>query len=257
MWVDLGLINLVDAIMNGPQTLYELPAGSFLSQIRFADDPASVYPDFVDSGSTPLPWFNNVGGGYLWFAAGTEKSFGWNGFAGLGLTADGQNGIPGRSYDSTVLAATVAGPTGAQVGSGYGPFNAAGDYSAADFNSLVLSAASVGPIQAGLIFGQPPLGGLGVRIAAIRAWVAATSYDSPNNADNTNPGALQKCAILANGTIWINSGATGTSGGSSPDFAAHAGASVTDGADIVWADTTFAPPTVGKVHLVAEIVTPI
>ena len=50
MWVDLGLINLVDAVMNGPQTLYDMPVGSFLASIRFTDDPdTSDVPDIVVS----------------------------------------------------------------------------------------------------------------------------------------------------------------------------------------------------------------
>ena len=82
-------------------------------------------------------------------------------------------------------------------------------------------------------------------------------YDSPNSNTVATPGVLQKCMILANGTIWVNGGVTGTSGGSAPDFAGNAGGSVSDGPDIVWYDTTSAPPTVGAVHVFAEIIVPV
>ena len=62
---------------------------------------------------------------------------------------------------------------------------------------------------------------------------------------------------LENGTIWVNNGTSGTSGGSAPDFAGNAGGSVADGPDIVWYDTSSPPPTVGAVHLFAEIIVPV
>ena len=245
MWVDLGLINLVDAVMNGPQTLYDMPEGSFLASIRFTDGPASVALDFANSS--------------MWLAIGTEKSFGWNGFAGISgpITPN----TPGSTYDSLALAAlNSSNLSGSIAGMGYGPF-AALDTGLADFTSLVLSAASVGPIQVGLLaqanVGPNSGSGVGVRVGPITAWVALTNYDAPTSNTVATPGVLQSCAILANGTIWVNLGATGTSGLIAPDFAGNAGGSVTDGPDIVWYDTTSAPPTVGKVHAFAEIIMPV
>lgn len=226
--VDLGLVNLVDAVMNGPTTLFEMPEGSFLASIRYTDDPATVAVD-----NFPI---SNVGpDSNVTFAVvfGTVKSFGWSGFAW-------STNPESLFYDNV-----TAGNT--QNGSGYGPI-AALDLGGSDINTLVLSAASVGPIQCGLritdtenvsgSFGR----GSGVRADAITAWSAATNYDSPASNTVATPGVLQKCAILENGTIWINDGTTGTSGGSAPDFAGNAGGSVTDGgtAASVLAD---APPT--------------
>lgn len=237
-WVDLGLVDLVSAIMDGPTTLYDMPEGSFLASLRFTDDPATVQMD------TPLIQISNDGNVYMWAVIGTEKSFGWNGFAGL---VSPYTGVGILTYDSGTLASLAL---------GYGP-DAALDAGIADFGALVLSAASVGPIQVAWEIQTNNSPGQGARVAAINAWAALTNYDSP--ADNTlaTPGALLSCAILENGTIWINDGLTGTSGGSAPDFAGNAGGSVTDGPDIVWYDTTSPPPTVGAIHVVAEIVTPI
>lgn len=249
MWVDLGLIDLVDAVMNGPQTLYEMPEGSFLSQIRFTDDPDTVVPD-IDHGGSFYFGAETVAG---WFAVGTVKSFGWSGFAGVGIvnTQGGTQAVPG-SYDSSSLAGVF---TGGGVGGGYGPF-AALDMGQADPNSLVLSAASVGPIQAALLVsGTEEQSGKGVMASPILAWIANNSYDS-GVGNFATPGALANCAITANGTIWMNKGASGVSGGTTPDFPGNAGGSVSDGA-ITWQDTTQAPPTVGAVHVFAEIIMPV
>lgn len=240
--IDLGLVNLVDAVMNGPQPLYDMPEGSFLASLRFTDDPATVQPDL--SG----PWSNTSGSGaYLWPAFGTVKSFGWGGFASMNNTGGFTAPIVS---DSTYLASIAA---------GYGPFAALDAGNLQDLRSLVLSAAVVGPIQCALMcapFDFASGMGQGVRVAAITPWVAATNYDSPASNTFATPGVLQKCAILENGTIWVNDGTSGTSGGSAPDFAGNAGGSVSDGPDIVWYDTTSPPPTVGAVHVVAEIWTP-
>lgn len=244
-FVDLGLVDLVAAVMDGPTTLYTMPAGSFLASIRFTDDPASVETDFEGT-------WNSVGNASANFAIGTEKSFGWNGFAGVGL-GGGAFGGSLSAYDSLFLPAISY----LSKNWGYGPF-AALDGGAVDFSSLVLSAAAVGPIQAALLINGSTSGGpngKGVRCSAITAWAASTSYDSPESNTAATPGALKKCAIIANGTIWINDGTTGTSGLVAPLFASHVGGSVADGANIVWYDTASAPPTVGKLHAVAEIVT--
>jgi hypothetical protein len=233
-WVDLGLIDLVTATMNGPQTLYNMPAGSFLSSIRFTDDPSTVVPDslwgFFDG-------FNNLA--ITGLVIGTVKSFGWYGFASI----DGDTGSE-EVRDTTAIQVNT---------NGYGPF-AALDTGIADDKGLVLSAAAVGPIEIGVgITGNSA--GNGVRVAAITNWVATTAYQSPLSNTNATPGALQKCMITANGTIWVNAGASGTSGGSAPDFAGNAGGHVADGASIVWYDTGKAVPTQGKIHAVAEIIT--
>jgi hypothetical protein len=218
-WVDLGLVDLVSAIMDGPTTLYDMPSGSFLSSIRFTDDPDTVELDsFPGSGDLPQPGFL---AGTL--AIGTEKSFGWAGFAwvaGLG------NALVGYLFDTTSIA-------GEEVAQGYGPY-AALDTGAADFTAVVLSAATVGPIQIGISLFDETVGsnegkGSAVRVGPISAWAAATSYGSPASNTVATPGVMQKCGILANGTIWFNDGISGTSGGSTPDFAANAGGSVPDG----------------------------
>lgn len=242
MWVDLGLVNLVDAVMNGPQTLYEMPEGSFLASIRFTDDPDTV------NDNANFPWTDESNTWFLWVAFGTEKSFGWNGFAGIGKIgfSDLDNVL---TYDTLALSASQG---------GYGPFAAIGT-GYKDLTSLVLSAASVGPIQAALLtsYTSGIFSGLGARVGPISAWVADTHYDSP--ADNTvaTPGALSNCVVLANGTVWLNENTGGTSGGTSPDFAGNAGGSVSDGPDIIWFDTGSAPPTVGAVHVFAEIIMPV
>jgi hypothetical protein len=233
-WVDLGLIDLVTATMNGPQTLYNMPAGSFLSSIRFTDDPATVAPDslwnFFDS-------FNNLA--ITGLVIGTVKSFGWYGFGVI----DSDNGSE-ETRDTVAVQVNT---------NGYGPF-AALDTGVADDKAIVLSAAAVGPIEIGVgITGNAS--GNGVRVAAIADWVAATDYQSPLSNTDATPGVLQNCMITANGTIWVNAGASGTSGGSAPDFAGNAGGHVADGASIVWYDTGKAVPTQGKVHAVAEIIT--
>lgn len=239
-WVDLGLVDLVSAIMDGPTTLFDMPDGSFLSSIRATDDPATVALDSYPGSGT----VGNIA--FIQPTFSTVKGFGWGGFAYL-PSAD-------SFHDTLYLPAAGGG------GGGYGPF-AALDTGITDFQSIVLSAAVVGPIQAALLLTDSGVGvggyGAGVRVDAITAWAANTNYDSPASNTLATPGALQKCAILANGTIWINDGLTGTSGGSAPDFAGNAGGSVSDGADIVWYDTTSPPPTVGAVHVVAEIVTPV
>ena len=231
--IDLGLINLVTATMDGPQTLYTIPAGSYLASIRFTDDPNTVVLDHFPGHISPF--YANTPA----LAIGTVKSFGWQGF-GWATYPPGLN----QSGDSYFLAPSDI---------GYGPF-AALDTGVSDFGSLVLSASSVGPIQIGMLLST----GLcaGVRVASIAAWVADTTYQSPASNTVATPGVLQKCAILANGTIWFNGGTTGTSGATSPNFAANAGGSVSDGADIVCYDTSSAAPTTGKIHAVAEIWTP-
>lgn len=241
-WVDLGLIDLAAATMDGPTTLYDMPEGTFLSQIRFTDDPDSVFPDSLPT----APSSSNIP--FVQVVIGTVKSFGWYGFALIN---------PGVILPSEDTLAIAGGGLGQ---AGYGPF-AALDTGINDTAPLVLSAASVGPIQVGLRLLETttnaPTGGAGagVSVAPITAWAAATDYDSPASNTVATPGVLQKCAITANGTIWLNDGTTGTSGADSPDFAGNAGGSVADGDNIVWYDTTDAPPTVGQVHAVAEIVT--
>ena len=234
-WVDLGLVDLVSAVMDGPTTLYNMPDGSFLSQIRFTDDPDTVIPDSLYQ----LQAVGNLG---FVMGFGTVKSFGWYAFAFIQATADEPQAV-----DTLGMGAQTF---------GYGPF-AALDTGIDDLISSVLSAASVGPIEAGIVMKDTDNKGAGVRVAAITPWAATTAYQSPASNTVATPGVLQKCAILENGTIWINDGLSGTSGGSAPDFAGNAGGSVTDGPDIIWYDTTSAPPTVGKVHVVAEIVTPV
>lgn len=213
-WVDLGLVDLVAATMDGPQTLFAIPDGSFLASIRFTDDPSSVIPDLV--ALTP-------GNTLVWLAFGTEKSFGWAGFAGY-YKADNFS-----TYDTNTLASLLGFNAN---GAGYGPY-AALDTGELDFNAVVLSAAAVGPIEAALMVFNEATGpnggfGTGVRIAAIEAWAADTAYDAPGSNTVATPGVLQKCAILANGTIWLNDSQSSTSGADAPDFAGNAGGSVLD-----------------------------
>lgn len=240
-WVDLGLIDLVAATMDGPQTLYDMPEGTFLASIRFTDDPDTVP---MDSGPILTP---DAGPGYMWPAIGTEKSFGWQGFAGLGILPNTfeEGAIRCVSYDSLTLGALDA---------GYGPY-AALDTGTDDRYVLVLSAAAVGPIQIGLIYNVSGGIGTGTRVGAITDWAAVTEYGSQNSNTVATPGIVQTSAILANGTIWQNGGATGVSGADAPDFIGNAGSNVADGDDIIWFDTSSVPPTVGKVHAVAEIIT--
>lgn len=226
-WVDLGLVDLVSAIMDGPTTLYEMPTGSFLSSIRFTDDPDTVVPD-----SIPLrPATGTIVAPKVSF--GTEKSFGWYGFADiLG---------PGPAYITTD-SFSLGGSN-----EGHGPFAAlGGDAASTDIDSLVLSAAGGGPIQANFSLSDSTASSAGqgssVRVAAITPWAAATAYQSPASNTVATPGVLQKCAILENGTIWINDGTTGMSGGSAPDFAGNAGGSTSDGGTAA-SVTADAPPT--------------
>jgi hypothetical protein len=215
-WVDLGLVDLVSAVMNGPQTLYDMPEGSFLASIRFTDDPDSVMSDFAN---LPPSFVASL---YMWPAFGTVKSFGWVAFAGIKPPAFGSES-PGLSYDTLFLAA--------QNG-GYGPF-AALDAGATDFNASVLSAATVGPIEAALLVSEAGgnVTGTSWRAAPIVAWEADTSYDGSQDNTVATPGALKKAIILANGTLWVNEeSGPALSGSSEPDFAGNAGGSVGDGA---------------------------
>jgi hypothetical protein len=200
-WVDLGLIDLVAAMMDGPTTLYDMPDGTFLASIRATDDPDSVEPD-----SIPSTQRRGVGVGF-----GTVKSFGWNGFAAVQSVSGSLQFV-----DISYLAAQSF---------GYGPFGAlpTSGEAATDIVSLVLSAASVGPIEAAyFVTGFSAQYGEGVRIAAVAAWAADTVYDSPETNTSTTPGALSKCVIEENGTFWFSDGPEGgTSGGSPPDFASN------------------------------------
>lgn len=237
--VDLGLVDLVTAVMGGPQTLLDMPAGSYLASIRFTDDPETVQIDNFPTSATA-----NLNEPLI--AIGTVKSFGWSGFAWA-------------IYPGLISATADSFPLGS-VGRAYGPY-AALDTGANDFDSLVLSAATVGPIEIGVLLSDKTVGsyggkGAGVRVAAITAWEAATAYDSPASNTVATPGVLQKCTIVENGTIWFNDGTSGTSGGTAPDFVDNAGGSVADGDDIVWYDTSTAPPTIGQVHAIAELWTP-
>lgn len=201
-WVDLGLIDLVPAVMNGPQTLYVMPPGSFLASIKFTDDPASVPMDSMPSGR------GHING--LSLAIGTVKSFGWNGFAWA------QGGSLNHSADSGYIV----------TGLGYGPY-AILDTGIKDIQSLVLSAASVGPIQIGLLLHDSRVNvdgtGAGVRVAPIEPWAELTFYDSPFDNTVATPGAIQKCAIIGSGGIWFNDGDSEPSGGISPNFFANTG----------------------------------
>lgn len=248
-WVDLGLVDLATVVSGGPQTLYNMPAGSYLSSIRFTDDPDTVPMDT----DWPPSLLNNIS--VLGIGFGTIKSFGWSTFAQV-------------YWNNSAVYFTADGTLLVDAGFSYGPFAAldTGIWSGVqgDTFSLVLSAASVGPIQAAFMLIDTSnlvhdalSGGNGVRVGAITAWAANTVYGSPASNTLSTPGALQTCAIVANGTIWINDGATGTSGGTSPNFAGSAGGHIADGASIVWWDTTKALPTVGAVHPVAEIIVPI
>jgi hypothetical protein len=247
-WVDLGLIDLVSAMMDGPTTLYDMPDGTFLASIRFTDDPDAVLPDFYNFANSSF---------YLWPAIGTEKSFGWSGFAGLGLPIATISASGVVAYDS----GTLTGLNNSDPPPAYGPF-AALDTGTADFIALVLSAAAVGPIQVGFLLQNSLLGdngaGAGMRVAPIAPWAADTAYDDATTNTVATPGVLKNAVISAAGTLWVNSGTAGTSGGTAPDFADNIGGSVADGDDIVWYSLV-APgpgiPTVGAVHAVAEIVT--
>lgn len=63
-------------------------------------------------------------------------------------------------------------------------------------------------------------------------------------------------AVLANGTLWYNSGEDGTSGSSEPDWAANAGDHVLDGPDIDWTDLAYGLPTEGSANVYATVSVP-
>ena len=239
--VDLGLVDLATAMISGPQTLYEMPSGSYLASIRFTDDPDTIamdHPPTTDS--------TNVIG--VSMAFGTIKSMGWYGLAGVYPT----NGGGVISYDTIGMVG---------IEGSYGPY-AALDTGIVDPFAQVLGAATVGPVQACLRVVNQNAGsghggyGTAVRVAPIDTWEASTTYAAPLSNTYATPGVLQNCAILANGTIWYNIGTSGASGDSEPDFVSNAGGMVSDGSDIIWSDTSSPPPTMGAVHAVAEIWTP-
>ena len=221
--VDLGVIHIPTLLTVGATTLHTMEDGEFLASIRFPDiDYVQAGPGDIEDGL----------GASLYVAIGTVKSFGWAGFANI------FKGAQGGPTDTTGLYAST------QV---YGPA-----LGAADTQALVLSAAAGGPIVAA--WWASDLHGNGLMLGPVVAWAADTAYDVPT--DFTDPPAVVKSNIIANGTVWVNSGAAGSSGGSEPDFAGNAGGSVADGPDIVWTDDELAPYTTGAVHAVAEIWTP-
>lgn len=220
--VDLGVINFGAIFEGGQQLLYTMQPGEFLSTIRVTDTDAEEFTD---------------GLGNLQVGIGTVKSFNWYAFAWWRTD--------GSFFDTLAAAANTY---------AYGPYAATFGTGTQGTDSMVLSAAAAGDIYAALF--QPtmtgPELGSGVRYEAVGAWQANHDYGAQGTAFN-GAGVIIDGLVVANGTVWRNTGAAGTSGGSSPDFAGNAGGTVSDGADIVWTDTNEAPPTTGTVHVVAEI----
>lgn len=241
--VDLGVLDVAAILAGGPQLLYTMQAGEYLANIRWTDT------DYVDLDSLPVP-----------FGVGTVKSFGWWSFAtiqpfgGSVLNMSWGSGSVAKFWDTPSLAfyALNYDPRSATLGT-TAPTNAA----------MILSAAAAGNIYAagfvsvvGGSIGGGPGDGSSVRLAAIAAWQSNHGYDTAVDSSVATPGAVKHAAITANGTVWVNNGDPGTSGGSAPDFAGNAGGTVADGPDIVWADTAAALTTTGTARAIAEIWTP-
>lgn len=255
--VDLGTIDWAAVFTGGPQTLYELQPGEALAAIRYLDD---VY-EALDS--IPLAGYAGIG---------TTRSFSWWSFAATRFNfVDGDPaGLPPldtlgmfvRNYRDELdrhslsvgqVALNIPSNDGTNLGITYGP-----DLSTSENpgNAQVLSA--VGDVQAAFAYYNNPTPQFGFRIAGVGAWAADTAYDAIQDPYPTIDAPPQKVAIVANGTIWMNNlgsngGAAGTSGSSEPDFAGNAGGQVADGPDVIWGDTTYAPPAAGQIHAVAEI----
>lgn len=201
---DLGILDVAAIFSGGPATLNALDAGQFLAAVKFTDT------DFV---ATDLVAPLIAGSFRINLAIGTVKSFGWWGFALF-------------SYNPPESGAQTWTDTVGAYGGGYvyGP-----NLGVVGGDAMVLSAADGGPIQAGFIANlNEAADGAGITLDAIIAWAAATVYGTPVTNTPATSGVKVKAAVVANGTIWLNVGAPGTSGGSPPDFAGNAGGTVVD-----------------------------
>lgn len=201
---DLGILDVAAIFSGGPVTLKALEAGQFLAAVKFTDT------DFVATDLiAPL-----IAGPYrINLAIGTVKSFGWWGFALFSYNPPDSEAETWTDTVGAYAGTYVYGPNLGVVGS----------------DAMVLSAAVGGPVQAGFIAnGDSDADGAGVTLDAVVAWAAGTAYGTPVTNTPATSGVKVKAAIVANGTIWLNVGAHGTSGGSTPDFAGSAGGPVPD-----------------------------
>ncbi len=201
--VDLGVIDLAGIAAAGPTDLYTLAAGEFLAGIRFTDTDVEL-ADVV-----PLA-----------IGFGTPHSFGWFGFAWIEAAATVDPAFGLAMFDTLALAANQY---------AYQPDAAVfGVKEASSFSAMVLSTPGAVQVAAFVpsVLAQQAGFGNGFRYAAAEAWAAATAYDdlTPGTPGTTEP--PHKAAILANGTVWTNTGTAGTSANTEPDFAGHAGGNI-------------------------------
>ena len=226
--VDLGVIDYADVFSSDPRTLYAMQPGEFLSTVRFTDT------DIIDTapGNTLR----------MAIGIGTQKSFAWYTFAWSRGFVDNGDTFDTLSFAANQYAYSPAGV----IHPGFGGLSN---------SAMVLSAAAVGDIVVGVLDSSLSGSAAGVRFKALAPWVALTNYDTEINPTPGTP-PLVLAAIVANGTIWVNTGTAGISGAIAPDFAGNAGGTVADGLNIMWTDTTDAAFTAGTVHAVAEIWTP-
>lgn len=207
--VDLGVIDLPSVYTDGPTDLCTLGVDEYLAGIRFTDT------DVIELDAAPLA-----------LGFGTPHSFGWFGFAWLEALsaaniADGGQAI----FDTLALAANTYAysPDAAVLGKRGGSAQMA----------MVLSTP--GPVQVSAFMPSSALGaqpgfGDGARFDAVEAWAEDTVYDDTSAGTPGVTSIPRKAAIVANGTVWTNTGTPGSSASAAdePDFAGNAGGNVSD-----------------------------